>query len=293
VVSVELGSEFELVVRDAETGKELRRAALGPSDYDTTGLVLRHGKAWIASVDGTIRIVDLERVTETERLHLGSAATAIAVDDEFVVTGTETGVLCLRRLSDLALLQCTRAHVGRISSVDLRGEHLISGAWSGEATLWSVPDLKRQWSLDGRGSVNDVAISPSASSIALARSKSPPVRTPAIERAERKSGQSSAKGAVVEVISIDRTRSSEFRGHFGAVTAVAWLGDGALVSAGWDRRVALWDTARGRLLDWYTGFEHLVHDVASRPGGTGIAVAAWAIGPKAPASVSLTLIYGE
>jgi WD40 repeat protein len=61
--------------------------------------------------------------------------------------------------------------------------------------------------------------------------------------------------------------------HDGTITAVAYLPDGRLVSAGWDQTVALWDLASGGPVV-RREFAHPILALAVSPEGTRIAVSA-------------------
>jgi WD40 repeat protein len=54
------------------------------------------------------------------------------------------------------------------------------------------------------------------------------------------------------------------RGHEDAVYALAYVGEGLLVSGGWDQRLALWDTATGaQLHEWTAGPDQWVGTLAA------------------------------
>ncbi|HWM85525.1 MAG TPA: hypothetical protein VNO33_06795 [Kofleriaceae bacterium] len=296
LVSVELGTGFELVTRslDPASGRLTERArfSLGPQDWDVVDLALvEGGPALVASAAGTVRALDLDTGRVTATWHLGAAATAVAVspDGRLAATGSASGVVCLRRLGDGALLQCLVAHEAPVSSLDFdpAGRRLASAGWDGRVAIWSVPQLAAVAELDGLGSANQVAFAPDGRSVAIAASGAPPRRTPQVASREQHAPAADPAARVL-VWRPGALPARELRGHGGPVTAVAWSGR-HLLSASWDRTVRLWDAGTGRELSRVAGFSHLLRDVAVARGGSWAAAAAWAAGPGDPATVLLAL----
>ncbi|HEY8141836.1 MAG TPA: PQQ-binding-like beta-propeller repeat protein, partial [Kofleriaceae bacterium] len=177
VVSIELRTEFELFVRDT-SGRERLRLTLGPHQYDVNGLAIHDGTAYVASMDGTVRAIDLAGGRERARWHLGDGATAVAVspDGAYLVAGSAHGIVCLRRLPGGELLQCLLAHRGRISglAVDPAGRRLATSSWDGRAAVWSLPALSAVAEIDTGGSANAIAFAPDGARLAVAASAEPP-----------------------------------------------------------------------------------------------------------------------
>jgi hypothetical protein len=147
--AVELGVEFELVVRALSDRAQLReqvRVRLGPHDWDITGLAVKADgtRAWVACADGTVREIDVMTGTTLKGWHLGAAATALALspDEQLLVTGSAGGALCLRRLSDGALLHCLN-EAGAVTAVAFaeKAPRLAFGSSAGALTLLRLPDL--------------------------------------------------------------------------------------------------------------------------------------------------------
>jgi WD40 repeat protein len=280
IVSVELRTEFELFVRDAN-GRERLRLPLGPHQYDVGDLAVHDGTAYLASMDGTVRAIDLARGRERARWHLGDGATAVAVspDGAYLVAGGAHGVVCLRRLPGGELLQCLLAHRGRISglAVDPAGRRLATSSWDGRAAVWSLPALAAVAEIDTGGSANAIAFAPDGARLAIAASGEPPhPRRTRDPRARILIWRPVRGGAAPRLLA----------GHTAAVLAVAWEGQRVL-SAAADRTVRLWDSGRARELARVSRFAHVVRDVAvSR---VRVAAAAWAPRADAPATVLLTL----
>jgi WD40 repeat protein len=225
---------------------------------------------------------------------VGDAATAVAVsrDGRYVATGTRSGVVCLRRVADGALLHCLIAHAKAVSAIDFSIDRLATASWAGDVAVWELPSLASAGRKQIPGSANDVAFSPDGSALAVATSGAPPVRTPAIERRERRDGYRSPDPSALIQVWGQRGDDVVCRGHAGAVTAVVWTPDGrGLLSGSWDRSVRLWDPRSGRERDRIAGLRHIVRDVAAGGGGRWAAAAAWALGDGEPSSLLLDLLY--
>lgn len=292
LIGIELRERFELVIREAGGAVRLR-VDLGAAEYDVGDLAVARGTAWVASADGTARAIDLRTGGITRTWHLGSRGTAIAVtgDGVYVASGTATGVLCLRRIADQALLQCVVAHQAAISGLAFApdGGTLVSSGWDGAVVAWSVPALAVRARTRVPGSANGVAIAPDGRSIAIATSPGPPVRTPELADRERRGQLAHAPSDIVLWQPNGAARVCS--GHGAPVVGIAWAGPARLVTSSWDRTVRLWDSRSCASLAVLGGFGGLVRRVSVGAGDPRVAVAAWPGDLDSPSTVVLGLLY--
>lgn len=295
VIAVELATEFELVVR--APGAKVRRIALGVADYDVGDLAVSGdgARAWVASLDGRVRGYELATGEVIAAWQLGAPATAVAVVGDYVATGDATGVVCVRRARDGALLQCAALHDAAVGGLAARGDGgaLASVAHDGDAIVWEVPSLRVLARRRAAGSANAAAFAPDGARLAIGYSAGPPIRTPAVVERERARGYGVPDpGARVEVWTLASGEVVRCAGHGGPVTGVEWTPDGARVaSSSWDRTVRLWDATTGTQLARLAAFPHLVRALAASPDGRALAIAGWAPRLDAPALTLVWLLY--
>jgi WD40 repeat protein len=295
LASVELRSEFELVVRSipgAQDPLPTQRIRLDDASYDINDLVLdaAQGRAYVASSAGWVRSYSLKDLTIQAEWRTGSGATALALsaDQKYLLIGTDSGVICLRRLRDGAQLQCMVAHEGRIASLVSTEKQLASASWKGEVALWSLPALQKISQLPPGESVADLAISPDHAMLAVARNRRAPIRSQAIDDAEKRS-------PLVDLLGINRIELHglseagisqkpihKLAGHRGLISSIAFVG-ADLVSGSWDRSVQLWNTKSGSRTWRTSNFPHIVRDLAADRGQASFAIAGWAPSATDPA----------
>jgi len=170
VASVELDTRFRLVLR-ARGGSQ--SVDLGPPDYDFVDLAVdaTGRRVAVAGLDGTVRLFD-ERAAQKASWRLDAAATAVALaaDGAYLAHGSASGVVCLRRVEDGALLQCVAAHDERVSGLAFAdAKTLVSAGADGRAVVWDVPSLKILAKREGAPVVHLAARGPD---VALARADS-------------------------------------------------------------------------------------------------------------------------
>ena len=272
VVSIELETDFQLVIGS-------RRLRLGKAEHDILDLAVAPDArtAYVASADGTVRTIDLDALRVTATWHLGDAATSVAVspDGATLAAGGRTGLFCLRRISDGALLQCVAAHEATVSALDFSpdGARLATASHDGRVAVWSLPALALIAELDTGASANDLAFAPDGARLAIATSPSPPALGPA-------GPPPPAPSKVLLWRPVRGEPARALEGHTGPVSAVAWTASGRrLLSASWDRTVRVWDVRRHREVGRVDGFANIVRDVAA--GASRAAVAAWGPGDAA------------
>jgi hypothetical protein len=153
--AVVLDREFQLVWIDLPSGAVTARVPLGDPAYDCEDVDVAGARAVVACRDGRVRVLDGERVEH--ELRLDGAATAVAFAGDHFVTGSSTGVLCLRRTADAALLQCVAEHTREISALAVEGDVLTSGALDGSVVTWDLPSLRLRERRRVHGAVTAIA----------------------------------------------------------------------------------------------------------------------------------------
>jgi hypothetical protein len=178
LITVELQEQFELVVRDARSLRELRRLVLGPHDNDVSAVAADDRSAWVGDRAGWIRQIDLGSGHELARWPQGAPITAIAADARWIVASDATGVICLRRITGL-LLQCFDHARPDVSALTLDGHELHVHAGRGHRAHFAVPGLQ---AVDGpdRGAAFDDARPSSATAAATVAGFDGKVRAMAI-----------------------------------------------------------------------------------------------------------------
>jgi len=170
VASLELDTRFRLVLRAAGA---TQTADLGPPDYDFVDLAVDAAgrRVAVAGLDGTVRLYDARAMQEASwRLDAAATAVALAPNGAYVAHGAASGVVCLRRVEDGALLQCVAAHDARVTGLAFSdGKTLVSAGADGLAVVWEVPSLRVLAKRDGAPIVHLAARGPD---VALARADS-------------------------------------------------------------------------------------------------------------------------
>ncbi len=299
LVSVELTTRVALVIQDREAkSAQARRVDLGVADFDVLALeTTGDGKrAFVASAAGWVRAYQLDTGDLLSEWHMGSEATALAVsdDDAYLAIGTATGVLCLRRLRDAAQLQCVAAHSSRVAALDVHNHSLVSGDWSGTSARWALPSLREVTRLEGDGFISDVAISPDGETLAIARNRRRPIRSPELSALEKKRPAVDAVGHNVielrDLSGLAREASTTLAGHRSVISALAWVGPD-LISTSWDRTVLVWNTEIAGTVRTLLKSAHLFSDVATSAVGGYVAIAGWATEDGQPSVRRIQLLY--
>lgn len=296
LASVELTTEFRLVVRDLANSHK-KHVRLDSATYDITGLALDETHAYVSSSAGWVRSYDLRSLQLRREWRFGSGATALAITDDhiYLFIGTQTGLICLRRLSDGAQLQCMVAHSDRVSTLDTKNDQLASASWNGEVATWGIPTLENHFRRTMKDSVADLAFSPDARLLAITQNLRPPLRSQALNDAEKR-GDSDPEGANrIEIYTNSRSSISNRPVHRlsqqrSTISSLCWIGND-LLTASWDHTVQLWNTSAGSPTATLSKFAHIVQDLACRAHLGTFAVAAWAPGKNADAIHLGKLLY--
>ena len=283
LASVELGLRFELVVRriDGSATQELGRIDLGPPDWDTTGLAAAAVGpiVWVSSRDGTVRAIDVSTLEISRAWPIGAAVTAIAVgrDGERLAYGTSSGVLCLRRTRDGALLQCIHQGDDEITALAFGESSLASATAAGAITFWSLPALRVRSTTEVDGPVSALAFG-IGGALAVAVGQRP--------------GRSKIGRGDVRVISEAGAQVS-CEGHTDSVTAIAWTADGSsLASGSIDGRVRLWRPQGSHCQELGSrSFGRMVSFLVNPASGAFLAVGLWAKGRDEKTAVFLDYLY--
>lgn len=303
LLSVELRTQFELVIRkdgfsSASENPIDKRIALGPPDYDIDAMVVSPTKTevFVASAAGWVRSYDIRTQEKLSEWKMGSAVSALAIsaDGAYLYIGTGSGVMCLRRLSDGAQLQCTSAHKGPISALAVNERVLVSASLKGELSLWSPVSMRHLHTTNSSESIADVALSNSGGRLAIARnSEAPPMDT----NRSRPQDATSPDAHRVEVWELGKGELSAapiatMKEHKGNVSSVAWLGDD-LLSASWDHSIVLWNPREQRAALRIDYFAHIVRDVAVSDTSAYFAAAGWALESNDPSVLTGPLLYSN
>jgi hypothetical protein len=140
VVTIELEERFALIVRDPDNGRERVRVDLGPAERDLVALAVAGDRAWVGGDDQAVRTIDLATGATLATWPIGADVTALRwLAPGWLAIGDATGVVCLRRIADAALVQCATLADAPVTALDGGGGlTVVAGA---TRTTWTVPAL--------------------------------------------------------------------------------------------------------------------------------------------------------
>ncbi len=140
--TIELDDRFALFVRDPDTGALRQRIELGPAERDLPALAIADdGVAWIGGADHAVRAIAVATGQTIATWPIGASVTALAaVPGGGLVIGDATGVVCLRRRADGALLQCVVAGQGPVTALVRSGTAIVATT-DGARLAFSLPAL--------------------------------------------------------------------------------------------------------------------------------------------------------
>jgi hypothetical protein len=253
-------------VWEVATGKEIRR-------FDTAAMPKNSGTSGGREAPGEFFTV------------------AIAPDGKHAVTGATGGAVCVWEIATGKLVRQFDKHTATVydAAVSSRGDVALTGGRDSIGRLWNFSTGEELLQLAGhRTWIRAVAVSPDGKR-ALTGSYDKVMRLWDLERGEMvrefrsdqdwiwdialtPSGQTAACVSGTQVEMWDLESGQRLRAFTcadaGNGTAVDISPDGRLViSAGYDGKVRLWDTATGELLETYTGHRDWVWSVRFSPDG--------------------------
>jgi hypothetical protein len=123
-----------------DSGRERRRIDLGPAERDLVALAFAGDRAWVGGDDRQVRTIDLVRGTVIASWPVGADVTALRwLAPGWLAIGDATGVVCLRRVADAALVQCAALAGEPITALDGGGG--LTVVTDATRTTWTVPAL--------------------------------------------------------------------------------------------------------------------------------------------------------
>ncbi len=148
VIALELDTGFALIVH-ALDGAIVRRIDLGGPERDLGALAVddRGAHAWVGGEDQAVRAIALGSGAITATWPIGADVTALAwartPGAAYVAIGDATGVACLRRAEDGAVLQCVAIADAPITGLAARGDELVVTT-AARAWRLALPGLQRR-----------------------------------------------------------------------------------------------------------------------------------------------------
>lgn len=172
------------------------------------------------------------------------------------------------------------------------GKTLITSGYDGKIIVWNVAEKKPSQTLEKKGWIRRVALSPDGKNFAagmedgnviLFETEGPKeLKTFKAHEAAVYDVAFSPDGTTLATCSTDKlaklwdwkaempTEKAKLEGHGDAVWAIAWSKSGSLASAGADRKIKLW-SAEGKEEATLEGHKDWVSDLAFSPDGSTLA----------------------
>jgi WD40 repeat protein len=175
----------------------------------------------------------------------------------------------------------------------LDGQKLVTSGYDGKIIVWSVAEKKALATLEKKGWIRDVAVSPEGKHVASAgEDGNVTIWNIEAEPKEERSfkahdaavyclafspdGQTLATGSVDKTAKLwnwqDGSEKGKLEGHEDSVLSIAYSASGQIATCGADRKVRLWDAA-GMSVAVMEGHKDWVNSVAFSPDGALLASA--------------------
>lgn len=175
-------------------------------------------------------------------------------------------------------------------AVSADGKTLITSGYDGKIILWNVAEKKPQQTIEKKGWIRRVALSPDGKNFAAAMEDGNVLLFETEGPKELKALKAhesavydvafSPDGKTLATCSTDKlaklwdwnagTEKAKLEGHTDAVWAVDWSKDGSLATCSADRKIKLW-SAEGKETATLEGHKDWVTDVAFSPDGGSLA----------------------
>jgi WD40 repeat protein len=279
-----------------QAGGALIRTLEGHTAWVSAVAALEGGRAVSSSVDGTLRVWDLEgrETLQILRGHTAGVRAAAVLEGGRVVSGSSDGTLRVWDLEGGETLQTLQGHTAGVSAVAmLEGGRAVSGSVDGTLRVWDLESGQTLQTLRGQtGWVSAVAVLEGG--CAVSGSSNGTFRVWDLESGEILQTLQAHRDWVVAVAVLDGNRAvsgysggtlrvwdlesgetlQTLQGHTAGVSTVAVLDGRRIVSASSDTTLRVWDLESGQTLQTLEGHTDGVNAVTVLDGGRVISGAA-------------------
>ncbi len=245
-------SDGSLHLRDADTGKEVRRFRGHTAEQPIHSVAFSpDGKRALSTGDRTVRLWNLETGYELKRLYLGSppSGAVFSPDGKQATVSSYDRTLRVFDLESGKELKCLKGHAAGVRGVAVspNGRLAVTAGLDGTVRIWDLETGTETLCLKGHiGLVVSVAFSPTGRQVV-----------------------SSGEDKTARLWDVETGKEVQrFLGHSDNVHSVAFCPDGGRVLTGsFDRTVRLWDADTGKEVRQFRGHTDRVFSVACSPDG--------------------------